>query len=187
VRAAVHSAAHPFVSLVLGARPTVPQNLHVTVRFLGATRPELVERLHEVLAEAAAPCPAGTVQVRGFGAFPDLRRPRILWAGIDDPAHTIATLERAVTASIAPLGFPPEDRPFHPHVTVARLEGDRRRRRGRSRAPACETARLELPPPSPLGPAFPASHLVLFESVLSPQGPRYSALARFPLAAARAP
>jgi len=189
VRAAVSAAFDtsllPLLAPFGAVRPVSRENLHVTVRFLGETAPESLPAVREALASAAAAVGSSTAQVCGFGTFPSLRAPRVAWAGIDDPRRTIAALEREITSRIAPLGFRPEGRPYTAHVTMARLPGaprGRRRPSDRGRVPAPP---LVLPPAAPLGPEFPVGELTLFVSELSPRGPSYRALDRFPLAVRR--
>jgi 2'-5' RNA ligase len=183
VRAAVAAAAAPLLAPFPDARRVAPENLHVTVRFLGDVQPQALPAIRAALAEASSESGAGRARAQGFGAFPGPSEPRVVWAGIDDPAHAFTALERNVGERIAPLGFPPEDRPYAPHVTVARL-GSPRGRPGRGRrAPADRARPFVSPPSSPLGPEFPVRELTLFESELTPRGPRYRALDRFPLAA----
>ena len=98
-----------------------PEGLHLTLKFLGdvdaAREPELRAALSQT---AGAGHPSGvTVHIEGFGVFPDFRRPRIVWAGIEpDPA--LELLQHRVEQVFAPLGFATEARPFRPHVTLGR-------------------------------------------------------------------
>jgi 2'-5' RNA ligase len=182
VRGAFETSVLPQLSDPRRIRAVAAENLHVTVRFLGDVREAALPALREALAAAATAVPASAadLRARGFGAFPSARAPRVLWAGIDDPAATIAALEREVTARLLPLGFPREERPYTPHVTVARVQDDRRRGRGR-RGGASSPSPLVLPADPVLGPAFAVLDLSLVESELTPQGSRYRTLARFPL------
>jgi RNA 2',3'-cyclic 3'-phosphodiesterase len=187
VRAAVRSSYEAEIAPQLpgprAVRPVAAENLHVTVRFLGETPEAALTALCEALSSAAAEVPsAESVRVRGFGAFPSARAPRVLWAGIDDPSRTIALLEGAVSRRIAPLGFAPEERPYTPHVTVARVAEGRRRGRG-ARGPRPPQTTLALPSEIPLGPEFPVRELSLVLSELTPRGALYRTLARFPLSA----
>lgn len=181
VRAAVAAAAGPLLDPFPDARRVAPENLHVTLRFLGDVEPGAVDAIRAALADASSASPSGAARVRGFGAFPGPRSPRVIWAGVDDPSGAITTLERNVSARIEGLGFPPEDRPYAPHVTVARIGGSRRPRRGRRADASGPGPAFTPPPPQPLGPEFPVRELSLVASELSPRGPRYRAVDRFPL------
>ena len=178
VRAAVAAAAGPLLAPLTGVRATTREHLHVTVRFLGDVEPEALPAVRQALAAAAAGVPSSRARILGFGAFPTLRAPRVIWAGVEDPAGTCAALERAASAQVGPLGFPPEERAFTPHVTLARIVGPRGQRYRRGPAQP-----LSPPPPAPFGPEFAVASLTLFRSDLSPRGPAHTALDRFPLAA----
>lgn len=107
-----------------------PENIHLSMKFLGevddAREPALRSALQQAAGHGGAARPL-TLQITGFGVFPDYRRPHVLWAGITpDPA--LELLQHAVEQAFAPLGFPAEARAFHPHVTLARTSRDARPR-----------------------------------------------------------
>ena len=145
-------------------RWVAPESLHVTVRFLGYAPPAALVQLQGPLAEAAARCAPADAPVRGLGIFPERGSPRVLWLGIAVPptfAGLQAECERAAVAG----GFPPEPRPFRPHLTLARWSQHDRR----PRLPAMDlgVARLE--------------RLVLFRSEPRRTGSLYTPLAAFAL------
>lgn len=96
--------------------------LHLTLRFLGATAPERVTDLDPSLRRVAAEARAFEVRLERAGAFPSQGRPRVLWVGIDEGAVELASLAERVNAFLDQLGWPPEPRPFKPHLTVARTD-----------------------------------------------------------------
>ncbi len=155
-----------------GVRWVPPGNLHYTVKFLGdlsaARRPELEAALDAVGARHAA----FDAELTGAGCFPAVKRPRILWVGMGEGAAALAALARDVDAAVEPLGWAPEDRPFKAHLTVGRVK----RPTPRSDAAAWIRA-LEG---HPFG-RFPVATLVLFQSLLRPQGPLYTPLKRITL------
>jgi 2'-5' RNA ligase len=144
-----------------------PDGAHLTLRFLGAATPDQVAALRAPLASAAAACPAGEARVGGLGTFPERGSPRVLWLGLAVP-DTVLVLQAACERAAVAAGFPREDRPYKPHLTLGRW-------RERDRRP-------ELPE-ADLG-AARVDTLVLFRSELRPQGAVYTPLARFPLGAA---
>jgi 2'-5' RNA ligase len=154
-----------------------PENLHVTVRFLGEVDAAATDAVLAAAGGAASAIPACDVELRGFGVFPNLHRPRILWAGVDDPARGLSRLESAFSARVAPLGFPPEDQPFVPHVTVARFRDERGRHNRRSGRAATFT----IDESAPVHGALRVGAFTVFSSELTPRGARYTALGRFPL------
>ncbi len=100
-------------------------NLHLTVRFLGETPAALVPDAVRAVEEAVRGTEAFDVVLAGAGSFPAGRRPRALWLGIERGTEELGALARAVDAAVQPLGWPPDDRPYRPHLTVARLDAAR--------------------------------------------------------------
>ncbi len=118
-RDAVWAACAPLREAGLPVRWAAAGSLHVTLQFLGAVDPAAVEPLGSALASAVAGVRAFEVGLGGFGAFPDLDRPTVLWLGVErHPA--LELLANDVARALAPLGFAPELRPFRPHVTIGR-------------------------------------------------------------------
>ena len=149
-----------------------PENVHLTLQFLGAVPEERVAAVEAALREAAADGRPLSLSLRGAGGFPNARRPRVLWAGLEGDVASLAALVTALGARLAKLGFPPEERPFSPHLTLGRAR-DGRGAPGLAGALA-HAAQAEATP-------WRAAELVLFESHLSPKGPRYEAIARVPM------
>jgi 2'-5' RNA ligase len=109
-----------------------PENIHLSLKFLGdvddAREPELSAALKQAAGtrEPRAPRPL-TLQITGFGVFPDYHRPHVLWAGVT-PDPGLELLQHGVEQAFAPLGFPTEARAFRPHVTLGRAARDARPR-----------------------------------------------------------
>ena len=105
---------------LLPGKPVRPENWHVTLRFLGVTTPIQRDRVVGSLAENPVVEPF-TLGFAGLGAFPGASRATVLWLGIvrgaDEAARVAAACDQAAVAA----GFEPEDRPFHPHLTLARI------------------------------------------------------------------
>ncbi len=130
MRHCVHAAAETLLREPAGlhgraARAVPAENLHVTLRFLGAVAEERVPSIVDAMQQAVAALAPGEIRLPGFAVFPSRRRPRGLWCEVDDASGVLARLERALTAVFEPLGFPPEERAFRPHVTVARFRDER--------------------------------------------------------------
>ena len=103
-------------------RWVAPASYHVTLKFLGWTRPEVGFALRDALGAALAGQRAFELETRGVGGFPGLERARVLWAGVDPAgAARLTALAEKVERAAEALGFAREQRPFHPHVTLARL------------------------------------------------------------------
>lgn len=151
-----------------------PENLHVTLQFLGAVPEERVEAVKDAIAAVASRAAPLELEVRGAGAFPHGRKPRVLWAGLAGDVASLSALATAIGSALAPLGFPPEDRPFSPHVTLGRSRDPR----GAPRLAAAIAATADS-----AGSSWRVSELELVESHLSPKGSRYETIARAPLGA----
>lgn len=99
-----------------------PGGIHLTLKFLGDTRPDQVEAVKTALGRAAFEVPAFAFTVGGVGCFPNTRRPRVVWVGLHEPTGALSRLRDAVESQVAPLGFPTENRPFSPHLTLGRVQ-----------------------------------------------------------------
>lgn len=107
----------------LDVRWVPPVNYHLTLKYLGWTRHETVEALRDVVAEAIAGTPRFTFRTARLDAFPGLDKGSILWAGVESPA--VVELHEKLEKVTVAFGYPPEPRPYRPHVTLARLRETR--------------------------------------------------------------
>lgn len=121
VRAAVAGAVAPLRERFPMARWVPAQNQHVTLKFLGSTYPRLVEWVRATVGELASRHAPFTTRVEGLGAFPNARRARVLWAGLDDAGSAFGRLAADLDEALS-KEFTPEKRAFTPHLTVARFE-----------------------------------------------------------------
>lgn len=96
------------------------QNIHLTLQFLGDVEASAVANLQATLKQEAKLRRPFEIHVGQSGAFPNLRRPRVIWIGVQAPPE-LADLQRGIARALAPLGYPPEDRPFSPHLTLGRV------------------------------------------------------------------
>jgi 2'-5' RNA ligase len=99
-------------------RWVAPDNIHLTVKFLGDIDPSRVDPIANALEQALTLFPRFTINAKGLGVFPDLRRPRVLWVGLE--GGQLAKLAAQVEVALEPLGFLPEARGFQPHLTIGR-------------------------------------------------------------------
>lgn len=157
---------------VPGARWSQPENMHVTLRFIGEVAgpdmPALMGGLSRVRADPFA------LAVRGVGQFGDRRRARLLWAGIEG-GEALALLQRRVEQAVMRCGFEREARKFHPHVTLARLQ---EAPLARVRDFLVDNARFD-------GGVVLVEEFVLFSSHLGSRQASYREEAAFPLTAAQ--
>jgi RNA 2',3'-cyclic 3'-phosphodiesterase len=99
-------------------------SIHLTLKFLGDTPAARLPEMDAALREAVAGHPPFDLTVEGAGCFPNLRKPRVAWAGVGGDLDALHALRDAVERLIAPLGYPTEDRPFSPHLTLGRARQD---------------------------------------------------------------
>lgn len=154
------------------ARWVRPEQLHVTMRFLGEVDEERAVGLVERVERVRASWPAVRVAVRGLGLFGSPERPRVLWAALD-PAGEVRRIAADLEACVRDVGLPPEERPFTAHVTLARLVRPDRRalRELLDRHVGFETAPFDVPA------------LVLYRSTLTSAGAVHEARWSFALGA----
>jgi 2'-5' RNA ligase len=96
-----------------------PENIHLTLKFLGELSGDRIADLGDALGQALADVRAFEIRLDGFGAFPSPRRPSVVWAGVESNPHLEDVYER-VEGALAELGHPRETREFHPHLTLGR-------------------------------------------------------------------
>ena len=99
-----------------------PEAIHLTLKFLGDTPAGEGGGSQGCACQAAAQVSPFRFTVGGLGCFPNTRRPRVVWVGLQEPTGALARLRDAVEAQVAPLGFPTETRPFRPHLTLGRVQ-----------------------------------------------------------------
>lgn len=154
---------------VPGARWVPRDQWHLTLRFVGDADGGELEDLRAELGRVRVPSFA--LAVRGVGHFPPRGAPTVLWAGVDR-SDGLAALHDAVERAVRAAGLPPEDRKFHPHVTLARLKGTPPRRVGEWLS---AHGLFEAPP-------FVAAEFVLFRSTLGSKGALHEVEEAYPLA-----
>jgi RNA 2',3'-cyclic 3'-phosphodiesterase len=154
---------------IAGVRWLDGARLHLTLKFLGDVASERLPAVRAAVASAVSGRGPFTLELCGAGAFPSAERPRVVWVGAGAGAAEAAGLSASLEASLEPLGFARELRPFAPHLTVGRVKGPLRDRAALPRLLASVRDRV-------WGEAvIPAVHLL--RSELFPAGPNYSILA----------
>ncbi|NOJ70864.1 RNA 2',3'-cyclic phosphodiesterase [Paenibacillus alvei] len=97
-----------------------PQDLHITLQFLGAADEEATPRIVQALEQVSRKTDPFELHFEGVGSFGTKEAPRVLWAGLGGAIDRLRQLNHSVGAAVSPLGFKPEDRPYRPHITLAR-------------------------------------------------------------------
>jgi 2'-5' RNA ligase len=145
-----------------------PQNIHITMRFLGDVRLDSVEKIFEAMKKVQfVPF---DVKIQGVGAFPDARYPRVVWAGITQGANDLRSISSQLEPHLTALGFAPDPKGFSPHLTIARVRG------GRNKAELAEF--ITDNDDFEFG-VVRAACLRLKKSDLTPKGPIYSTLKEY--------
>jgi len=99
-----------------------PGGIHLTLKFLGDVPANRIEEIERALTQACAGFPAFSFSVGGLGCFPNPRRPRVVWVGVQEESGTLAGLQKAIEDEMEKLGFAPEGRRFHAHLTLGRTQ-----------------------------------------------------------------
>jgi RNA 2',3'-cyclic 3'-phosphodiesterase len=173
-RTALHASLAGLRARELPVRWTPADALHLTLKFLGDTEGGDVPRIEETLRAVAAEHAPVEVAIEGFGAFPSLRRANVLWVGVA-PAQPLLALQRDLELAFSRLGYGREQKPFRPHVTVARL-------RSGARAPDVERMAAD----HDYGARTTVESVDLMRSHPAGDGPRYEPLLRIRLNGAAA-
>jgi len=166
------------------ARWARPESLHVTLKFIGEQPPERVEAITERLRRVEGS--AFEIHAGGYGFFPTAKAPRVFWIGIH-AGPQLTELAEKLDVATAELGIPREDRPFSPHLTLARAGAGRRSgspKRRKGDGPNAKFAMLEkrlaVMGELDFG-KMTAREFILYQSQLSPKGSKYTKLQRFPM------
>ncbi len=154
-----------------------PENVHLTLAFLGDFPAENVPHVQEAVQRATSETPPLPLSVGGLGAFPRPQAPRVIWIGVQEPTGGLSALEAQLEESLRQLGWEPPAEPFRPHLTLGRV------RRGSPRSDVEQLAALlQSAPSGDLG-SMVASEVVVFRSDLTPAGAVYTRLAAVPFQA----
>lgn len=177
-RRAIHSAAGPLRQAELPVRWVEPGEYHLTLKFLGEVRSETLPGLSKAVGRVTSSTREFPMDIAGFGAFPTIRRPQVLWVGVE-PTPALRCLKQDLEWALADHGFERETRAFHPHITLGRVEGNEGAGafRGLDALAAGLTFREHVA----------AKSVDVVRSHLSRQGVRYSLLEGFRLAEQPAP
>ena len=141
-------------------------SIHLTLKFLGEVDPEIVSELAESLDSAAKTHAGFELRLHGLGCFPNQRNPRVIWCGIEGETERLSEIHQAVETACTSFGFAPENRQYHPHLTLGRVKGKR------NLQPLLDCIKIG----SDLECKFKADHFNIYKSTLRPQGAVYTVL-----------
>ncbi len=152
-----------------------PSGMHLTLKFLGNIPASGVPPLLECLAPVGRDAGPFPLKLGALGMFPNRRKPRVLWAGVDGDLDALSRLQQASETAICAIGYPPEQRPFRPHITLGRP------RRSVSDAHLARIGAVvsAIAPPSPA--SWTVASIDVMQSELHPSGARYTVLGSAPL------
>jgi 2'-5' RNA ligase len=142
-------------------------NIHLTLKFFGNVPEAEIGPLAQAAREAAAEAAPLQLNATSAGAFPSPQAPRVVWLGLGGDLVPLTHLYYRLEKAFAALGYPPETRAFNPHLTLGRVKSPANRAR-------LAKMLAKLPPLD--WPPFAVQELILFQSVLSPQGSKYTPL-----------
>lgn len=149
-----------------------PENIHLTIKFLGEISPAAVDSVTQAAAAAAGRTVPTTSIVRGLGVFPNLKRPSVIWAGLAGDTGPLFELQADLEERLAEAGFPKDKRAFRAHLTIGRIKSPINARRLAEAMADCGEM---------IEKGLPLERLTLYKSDLKPTGAIYTALAAFPL------
>jgi 2'-5' RNA ligase len=175
-----------FNSLGLHASWVKPGNIHLTLKFLGDTDPDRIPGIQDKLTETLASFPPFRLSLNSAGVFPNTKSPRVLWVGLKDEEGTLENLRAGIEKALEVIGFPTEQRPFSPHLTLARMKSPKgiKSSKGIKSPKGKKELKDELDAVNQEGidpHPFDVGELHLYESQLTPKGSIYTVLANFKL------
>ena len=100
-----------------------PQSIHLTLKFLGDIATADTDKIAKAMTLAARGCPIVSLTAKGIGVFPNVRRPRVIWAGLNGQLETLVNLQQTLDAHLSVLGFARDTRAFKSHLTLGRVKG----------------------------------------------------------------
>jgi 2'-5' RNA ligase len=148
-----------------------PEGIHLTLKFFGYVYESDIANISHVVKNNVAKTKALMLNVRSVGVFPSANRPRVLWLGIDGDTEALINLQMEIDAGLQDYGFKKEDRPFRPHLTLARIK------EYKGLTGLAETVKKNE---DYIAGSFTAGGLTLFKSDLKPTGAIYTKLDYFP-------
>lgn len=142
-----------------------PENIHLTLKFLGNVAPGDIDGIAGAMAETVRFTPAIHLGAKGLGVFPGINRPRVLWVGLKGETGSLIEIQKRLDEHLEAVGFPRDTRAFKGHLTIARVKG-----RLNSKALAEAMAAFGEVESAP----FTAEEMILYRSELKPDGAVYT-------------
>jgi len=144
-----------------------PEKIHLTLKFFGNIDESKIEPIVKSIEGQVRTTPPFSLNVRGVGGFPNSKNPRVIWMGLVDGKEVLVSFQKQLERELEKIGFEPEGRTFHPHLTLGRMRSSK----GREEL----VERMESHKEEEFG-DFQVERVVLFKSDLRPTGPIYTPL-----------
>jgi 2'-5' RNA ligase len=154
-------------------RWVTPEKIHLTLKFFGNIEESKIEPIVRSIEGPIQTTPSFFLKVRGVGAFPHLKNPRVIWMGLVDGKEALTHFQKQLEEALEKIGFESEKRAFHPHLTLGRMRSSK----GREEL----IGRMEKHKEEEFG-DLQIERVVLFKSDLRPTGPIYTPLREIKLA-----
>ncbi len=167
IREAIHRLQDTLNPLIFGARWTKPENIHLTLRFLGNVTPGTIDKIGNAMQKWGGESKPYALKPLGLGAFPNSKTPRILWVGFKRIPTEHKKLVTSIERGLASLGFPGAKKPHFPHLTIARFRDARHKENFQQILADFDSFEI---------PSLNVSGFTLFKSRLTPDGPKYSVI-----------
>lgn len=148
-----------------------PESIHLTLKFLGDVDERAINDIAQATEIACKGTPTFFIGIRQTGAFPNLRRPRVLWVDVDEPEGNLKSLHKKIEEELTSLGYPKEKRSFSPHLTIGRVKSLREIDKVTQKLQAMDFTAGN----------FQASEVVVMRSELKPSGAVYTPLLKVQL------
>ncbi|HUS03983.1 MAG TPA: RNA 2',3'-cyclic phosphodiesterase [Dehalococcoidia bacterium] len=162
IRSELERAEHPFIKWVN------PESIHLTLKFLGNIPFNRVTEIAKAMDEATQGASPFHLEISGLGGFPNLKQPRVIWVGIKGEIDKLLSLQQNIDSALALLGFVREERPFMPHLTLARIKERASPAERKSLGELVMSTSLEISYP------FEVMAVSLMRSQLTPEGAVYT-------------
>jgi 2'-5' RNA ligase len=147
---------------------TKPENLHLTLNFLGEVDEKRIVDVERACVSSAAEFQPFTLSLNDTGVFPNARQPKVLWAGLSGGIEIVIAIRNRLGDRLSLIGFKRDEKKFHPHLTVGRLKSNKKVRELLALADAYRLPAL----------SFLVTEIVLMKSELQPAGAKYTPMAK---------
>lgn len=157
---------------IKGIRWVAPDNIHLTLKFLGDIEQNQVDDIKRIISSVCLNVRPMTLEIGRLGAFPDMDRPRIVWAGVGGEIKRLLNLQNTIDKTLQEVNFPMDKKNFFPHLTIGRIKKPEK----------CDILKKEITGINLLKTVkWRVDNIVLFKSQLMPEGAVYTHLWDFPL------